>query len=84
MSNVEVLLIGLIVSTMSLMLFVFLGNEVLNFLKAAPPLQKAYAKIPRPNLTVVSRRRRGVETKSGIICSLPIHQKGMQEVPPLF
>ena len=81
MSNVEVLLIGLIVSTMSLMLFVFLGNEILNFLKAAPPLQKAYAKIPRPNLALARRR---AKTKPGIICSLPIHQKGSSEISPFF
>jgi hypothetical protein len=76
MNDIEFLLTGLFVSTTSLMLFIYLGNEILNFLKPALRQQPIPVKnAPRP---IVRRRS---EIKPGIVCSLPIHQRGSRETP---
>jgi hypothetical protein len=76
-NSFEILLTGMLVSALSLMLFIYLGNLILDLLK-----------IPAPQLTPLKRQisnsgkvRRRIESKPGIICSLPIHQESRQDAP---
>jgi hypothetical protein len=76
MNDLQFFLTGLFISLMSLTLFIYLGSRVLKLRKAAE-LQRIPAAKRAPNLT----QRRRSEIKPGIICSLPIHQRGSYEAP---
>lgn len=81
-NNIEMLLVGLAATAVSLTLFIYLGHLVLNFLKISAPPRILQSRINsdakasgRGNL------RRKIESKPTIICSLPMHQEARQEMP---
>ena len=82
MNDVEITLIMIAFATVSLSAFIYVGGWLLHTLKtpdvpfalqiAAPrPAAASNAGTMRPGMI-----RRRVETKAGIICSLPIHPRG--------
>ena len=74
-NSIEIFLMAVAVSAVNLILFILLGNRILNFLKI-PDL--ARVAIKRSNPAILRRR---VAYNPAIICSLPIYQQGRQETP---
>ncbi len=74
-NGIEIFLMVMAVSAVNLVLFIYLGNCILNFLKT-PDLLRVPVKRSSPG-----NLRRRVEHKPGIICSLPIHQQSRYEAP---
>ncbi len=74
--GIEILLIGMIVSALSLMLFIYLGNIILDFLKIPHshriPLNSLDSNAEASSL---GKRRRKMGSQPGVVCSLPIHQE---------
>lgn len=80
--NFEMLLVGKLDSIVGLILFIYLGNLILDFLKI--PAWKTTQLKRRVSNTEASnsvKERRRIESKPGIICSLPIHQQKRQDAP---
>ncbi len=77
MNDVEVTLIMIGFATISLSMFIYIGSWLLHTLKTPDVPFALQIAVPRP--AVISNTgsiRRRVEMKTGIICSLPIHQRG--------
>jgi hypothetical protein len=74
MNDVEITLITIGFTTIGLSIFIYIGSRLLHTLKTPDvPLALQIAARPAPNTGMIRRR---VEIKTGIICSLPIHQRG--------
>lgn len=80
--DIEILLIGMLVSALSFTLFIYKGNIILDFLKISDmmriPLNKQDLNTEASSL---GKRRRKIGSKPGVVCSLPIHREGRQEAP---
>jgi hypothetical protein len=80
--DIEILLIGMVISSLSLTLFVYLGNTIFNFLKVAGPARYLLNKRNSKAETSISeKRRRRDESQLTLVCSLPIHQEKRPEAP---
>jgi hypothetical protein len=82
MNDVEVTLITIGFTTIGLSIFIYIGSRLLQTLKT-PDVPVALQIAARPaaasNAGMIRRR---VEIKTGIICSLPIHQRGRSSDVP--
>lgn len=80
--GIEILLIGMVVSTLSLTLFIYLGNRILNFLKVpdSPKLKQGMQDLDTTKLEYENMRKK-IVSKPNIICSLPIHEESRPEAP---
>ena len=81
-NGIEMIFIGMIISTLSLTLIFYLGKRILDFLKAhdQPKLKPNAHNYNAASLESGNPRKK-VETKPNIICSLPIHQESRPEAP---
>jgi hypothetical protein len=81
-NGIEILLIGMTVSTLSLTLFIYLGNRILNVLKisASPKVKQGMRNIEAAKLENKNMRKK-IVSKPNIICALPIHQESRPEAP---
>ena len=71
-----------VVAALSLTLFIYLGNRILGFFKSLDTARlKQGARNFYPSPSNPKTRRRKIETKANIICSLPIHQAARPEAP---
>lgn len=73
----EIFLIWIVAGAVSIAVFIYLGNLILDFLKKPTPQRTAL----RGRISNAGKERRRVESKPGIICSLPIHQLSRQDAP---
>lgn len=86
MGSFEIFLTGMLVSTVSLVLFIYRDPVIFDFLKITtlkqPPLKilDLNDKALNEALSAKTNRRR-IVLKPGIICSLPIHQQARQDTP---
>jgi len=80
--DIETLLIGMVVSTLILTLFIYLGNLILNFPKISDPSRSKKGNQNFKAKTSKSENlRKKIELNPAIICSLPIYQAGRPEAP---
>jgi|GEM_PF-5016562 len=80
--EIETLLIGIVVSSLILTLFIYLENRAFNFHKTPPSPQFRQSAPTFEGKTLNSaKRRRKIELKPTIICSLPILQIVRPEAP---
>ncbi|HEV7645483.1 MAG TPA: hypothetical protein VGO50_16190 [Pyrinomonadaceae bacterium] len=77
MNDIEITLMMIAFVTGSLSVFIYIGSWLLHTLKT-PDVPLALQIIPARSAAALNAGmiRRRVETKPGIICSLPIHQRG--------
>ena len=81
-NSFEILLTGMLVSALSLMIFIYLGNLILDFLKLPVSQQTSLKRqISIAEASNSGKKRRRIESKPGVICSLPIHQESRQDAP---
>jgi hypothetical protein len=75
-NDVEFVLTMITLGTLSLAIFMYVGNRLLQTITTpdAPIALRISSRSPNP---VITRRRANVIP--GIICSLPIHQKGRRD-----
>jgi len=74
-NSIEFFLAAAALSVINLMLFIFSGKRVLEFLKMRN-LTRVPVKRSRPEIM-----RRRTKHRPGIVCSLPIHQQAPPEAP---
>ena len=80
--SVGFLLVGVLVSSTIIVLFIYLGSGILNFLKIPdPPRASKNRRNPEAEILKPGSLRRKIESKPNIVCSLPIHQEKRQEAP---
>lgn len=72
--GIETFLIGMVVSSVILALFVYFRRRALNFRKIPHSPQYRQSAPTFQGKALKSDRRRKIESKPTIICSLPIHQ----------
>ncbi len=83
MNNVEITLISIAFATIGGSIFIYIGSWLLYTLKT-PDVPLAL-QIIKPGPAAAANGgsiRRRVEMKTGIICSLPIHQRGRSSDVP--
>ncbi len=77
MNDVEITLIMIGFATVSFSIFIYIGSWLLHTLKTPDVPIALQIAVPRPvGVSNNGSIRRRVEIKTGIICSLPIHQRG--------
>lgn len=78
----EIFLIWIVASAVSLTLFIYLGHLILGFLKTQARQQTPLKRrVSNTEELKAGKERRRIESKPGIICSLPIHQVSRQDAP---
>jgi len=80
--GIEIFLIGMVVSGLIMTLFIYLGNRAVNFHKTphSPQFRQSAPTFEGKALKSAGRRRK-IESKPTIICSLPIYQIVRPEAP---
>ena len=80
--GIETFLIGMIVSGINLTLFIYLRNRASNFreISQSPRFRQSAPTIQGKALKSSSRRRK-IELKPTITCSLPSHQIAQPKIP---
>ena len=78
----EIFLIWIVASAVSLTLFIYLGQLILDFLKIqAPQRTPLKRRVSNTEELKAGKGRRRIVSKPGIICSLPIHSQSRQDAP---
>jgi hypothetical protein len=82
--GIETFIIGMVASGVILTLFIYLSNRALNFHKIphSPQFKQSAPTFQGKTLKSTNRRRK-IESKPTIICSLPIQQIVRPEAPLL-
>ena len=79
-NGIEIILIGMLVSALSLTLFIYLVNRILDFLKIpdSPKLKRSGRNFNAAPLESDNLRRK-IVSNPNVICALPIHQASRPE-----
>ena len=77
-SDVELTLTMIMLSTIGISVLIYVGSRLLHTLKTpeTPVALKIYRSHPEAPRSRAGMARRRIDLKTGIICSLPIHQSG--------
>ena len=80
MNDVEFTLTMIIMATLGMSIFIYMGDWLLYTIKKSDklfaPRQNQPALVPIPRTPDTRCARRAYDMKTGIVCSLPIHQSG--------